>query len=283
MKTIGHRWVFDLKSNTDGSIKKLKVWLVAHGDREHPGVDCAETYALTASLMSLRLVLATAVLKGWQVASFDVSGAYLNSPVDKCVLVEPPIIFMPELRRKALSLKKALYSMWQAGRCWWKFLLGILQHLGFVATEVDQSLYMFCSRMVVIIIWIHVNNCVVALNSADEVSDFKTALVSHFDIKWSNQLDRIVGLKCVFGEGKVAITQQQLTDRILEAYPRQVVTRDSPLPVLPVGGPTPNMWPLEATPLRSVIGSLAHLVSGSRPDLAFAVNYLARHSMGPTV
>ncbi|MBW0464946.1 hypothetical protein O181_004661 [Austropuccinia psidii MF-1] len=63
--------------------------------------------------MSLRLMLAMAVLNGWQMVSFDVSGAYLYSPVDECVLMEPPTYFMPELRSKVLSLKKALYGMRQ--------------------------------------------------------------------------------------------------------------------------------------------------------------------------
>ncbi|MBW0567384.1 hypothetical protein O181_107099 [Austropuccinia psidii MF-1] len=43
-----------------------------------------------------------------------------------------------------------------------------------------------------------------------------------------------------------------------------------------------NVLPLDATPFRLVIGSLAYLVSGSRPDLAFVINYLACHSMGQT-
>ncbi|MBW0488631.1 hypothetical protein O181_028346 [Austropuccinia psidii MF-1] len=257
MKTIGHRWVFDLKSNVDCSIEKLKAWLVARGDKQCPGVDCAKMYALTASLMFLHLVLATAVLKAWQVASFDMSGPYLYSQLT------------------ALSLKKALYGMRQAGRCWWKFF----RH---IATEVYQLLYIFRSGMAVIAIWIHVDNGVVTLNSPNVILDFKMAIVSQFNIKWSNQLEKIVGLECVFGKGEVAITQWQWTDSILEAYPRQVVTHDLPLPVLPVGGSTPNMSPLDATPFQSVIGSLAYLVSGSRPDLTFAVNYLARHSMGPT-
>ncbi|MBW0545411.1 hypothetical protein O181_085126 [Austropuccinia psidii MF-1] len=219
MKTIGHRWVFDLKNNANGSIEKFKARLVAHGDKQCLGVDCAKTYTPTASLMSLHLVLAATVLKGWKMASFDVSGAYLYSPVDK---------------------------------------------------------------MAVITIWIHVDNGVVTSNSSNAISDFKMALVSQLNIKWSNQLERIAGLECVFGKGEVAITQWQLMDSILEAYTRQVVTCDLPLPVLPVGGSTPNMSPLDATPFWSVIGSLAYLVSGSRPDLAFVVNYLARHSMGPT-
>ncbi|MBW0486405.1 hypothetical protein O181_026120 [Austropuccinia psidii MF-1] len=39
---------------------------------------------------------------------------------------------------------------------------------------------------------------------------------------------------------------------------------------------------LDPTPYRSVVGSLVYLVSGSRPDLAFTVNYLAQHSMKPS-
>ncbi|MBW0520870.1 hypothetical protein O181_060585 [Austropuccinia psidii MF-1] len=198
--------------------------------------------------MSLRLLLTTAVLNHWQVASFDVSGAYLCSPVEECVLVEPPTYFMPELRGKVLSLKKALYGMRQVGRCWLKFLSGILQQLGFVATEVDQSLYIFHSTNAVIAIWIHVDDGVVTSTSAEAISDFKTALVSQLDIKWSDKLDQIVGLECSFGDGEEAITQRQLTDSTLESYPRQIVARDSPLPVLPIGDNTPDASPVDAKP-----------------------------------
>ncbi|MBW0553312.1 hypothetical protein O181_093027 [Austropuccinia psidii MF-1] len=39
---------------------------------------------------------------------------------------------------------------------------------------------------------------------------------------------------------------------------------------------------MDATPFRSVVGSLAYLVSRSRLDMVFAMNYLARHSTAPT-
>ncbi|MBW0498256.1 hypothetical protein O181_037971 [Austropuccinia psidii MF-1] len=154
------------------------------------------------------------------------SGAYLYSLVEECILMKPPTYFMPELRGKVLSLKKALYGMQQGGRCWWKFLSGILQQLGFVATEVDQSLYIFRGTNAVIAIWIHVDNGVITSASAEAISNLKTALVSQLEIKWSDKLDQIVGLECSFGDGEVAIAQWQLTDSILEAYPRQIVARD---------------------------------------------------------
>ncbi|MBW0537021.1 hypothetical protein O181_076736 [Austropuccinia psidii MF-1] len=282
MKNIGHCWVFDLKRNLDGTVKKFKARLVARGDRQRPGIDCAEMYAPTASLMSLHLLMGTAVLKGWQVASFDVSGAYLYSLVEECVLMEPAVDFLMELWGKVLHLKKALYGMRQAGRCWWKFLLGILEHLGFVATEVDQSLYIFRNGVSVIVIWIHVDDGIITSNTPSAISNFRNALCTELDIKWLEKLTQIVRLECAIREGEVVMTQKYLTEGILEAYPRQLIQRYAPLPVLPVGGMTPTAKTLDPTPFRLVIGLLEYLVSGMRPDLAFAVNYLAHHSIAPT-
>ncbi|MBW0559582.1 hypothetical protein O181_099297 [Austropuccinia psidii MF-1] len=282
MKTIGHRWVFDIKQNVNGSVDCFKERLVAHGDRQQRQVDCAKTYVPTASLMSLRLVMATAALRNWRVASFDVSGAYLYSPVGETVLIEPPVYFLPEVWEKALHLKKALYGMPQAGWWWWKFLSGILSQMGFVAMEVKQSLYIFRNEEAVIAIWVHVDDGVIISNSPGKISDFKTALCAELDIKWSNEVQNIVGLECAIGEGEVVIAQLCLTDSILDEYPRRVLRWDSPLPALPVGSLLPDEAILDPTPFRSVLGSLAYLASGSGPDLAFAMNYLACHSMGPT-
>ncbi|MBW0481299.1 hypothetical protein O181_021014 [Austropuccinia psidii MF-1] len=93
---------------------------------------------------------------------------------------------------------------------------------------------------------------------------------------------QIVGLECDMGEGEVTLSQTRLTNEIIEAYPRKIVRHDSPLPPILTVSPFEEGAVMDATPFRSVIGSLAYLVSGSWPDLAFAVNYLARHSMAPT-
>ncbi|MBW0462913.1 hypothetical protein O181_002628 [Austropuccinia psidii MF-1] len=81
MNTIGNWWVFNIKCNIDSEFEKFKARLVACGNKQRPGIDCVKMYAPTASLMSLHLILATAMLKNWWVASFNVSGTYLYSPV----------------------------------------------------------------------------------------------------------------------------------------------------------------------------------------------------------
>ncbi|MBW0462532.1 hypothetical protein O181_002247 [Austropuccinia psidii MF-1] len=171
--------------------------------------------------------------------------------------------------------------MRQAGRCWWMFLLDILTRMGFAAMEVDKS-YIFRSGEDTIAIWIHVNDGVIASNSPNAVLDFKHRLCAEVDIKWHDTICQIVGLECVFGEGEVAIVQQHLTKGILDAYPWSIVKSNFPLLVLPPSGVAMEGETLGVTPFRLVIGSLAYLVSGSHPDLAFVVNYLAWHSMAPT-
>ncbi|MBW0490050.1 hypothetical protein O181_029765 [Austropuccinia psidii MF-1] len=165
--------------------------------------------------------------------------------------------------------------MRQVARFWWIFLSDILTQMGFAAMEVNQSLYIFRSGGDTISIWIHVNDGVFALNSPNDVPDFKRQLCAEVDIKWHDTICQIVGLECAFGEGEVAITQKRLMKSILDAYPWQIVKSDCPLPVSPPTDVAVEGETLDATPFCLVIGSLAYLISGSHPYLAFTVNYLA--------
>ncbi|MBW0512433.1 hypothetical protein O181_052148 [Austropuccinia psidii MF-1] len=250
MKTIGNCCVFDTKIDESGNVKKFKAQLVARGDRQQQGIDCTETYAPTASLLSLRLLLATACLQNWKVCSFDVSGAYLYSLVEETILMEPPTHFIPSLEGKVLHLQKALYGMKQAGHCWWPHLLGILKKLGFTSCKVNMSLYVFQKDETIITIWIHVDDGVIASNSPTAIEQFRKALCSNFEIKWPENMKRIMGLECTFGEGEVTISQTRLTDGILDAYPRRILQHDSPLP--PILTKTSNVKGIvmDAVPFR---------------------------------
>jgi hypothetical protein len=97
-KVIGARWVFALKRNSDGHIVKFKACYVARGFNQGPGQDCGDTYAPTASLATLCLLLSILVQKGYTTQSFDVSSTYLYSPIDEEVYVKPPTELRPDLK-----------------------------------------------------------------------------------------------------------------------------------------------------------------------------------------
>jgi hypothetical protein len=102
----GLRWVFALKSNPDNSILRFKAWFVVQGFTQQLGVDCLETFAPTASLLSLWTLFALAKINKWEINCFDVSTAYLHSPIEEEIYVQPPVELCPELKGKVLKLKK---------------------------------------------------------------------------------------------------------------------------------------------------------------------------------
>ncbi|MBW0531300.1 hypothetical protein O181_071015 [Austropuccinia psidii MF-1] len=282
MKIIGHQWVFNIKRNSTGAIDKFKARFCARGDSQRPGIDCNETYAPTASLMCLRLLLAISKFNNWPIASFDVSGAYLYSPIDEEVFVSPPVELDNTMSGKVLRLKKALYGTRQAGRCWWKFLAELLCNLGFQASEIEQSFYLFKKENTVMAIWIHVDDSVISSNCPESLALFRSEINKSINVKWFSTIEKIVGIHCHDSPEGILLTQPILTQGILQAYKRPILKHDSPvLNIDCMTDPFTEQTPVDATLFRSFIGSLSYLVSGTRPDLAFAVNQLARHSTCP--
>ncbi|MBW0548071.1 hypothetical protein O181_087786 [Austropuccinia psidii MF-1] len=84
------------------------------------------------------------------------------------------------------------------------------------------------------------------------------------------------------GKGDVVIVQCQLVEGILVSYPRQVIHHDTPLLELQDIHVSKDKGITHPTPYKLVIGSLMYLVSGSPPELAFSVNFLAQKLMKPT-
>lgn len=61
------KWVFKTKYKPNGSIAKLKARLVAKGFLQKPGIDFSDVYAPVARIETVRLVVATANYKGWNI------------------------------------------------------------------------------------------------------------------------------------------------------------------------------------------------------------------------
>ena len=59
-KPIGHKWVFRVKRDAEGCVKRFKARLVAQGFTQKYGVDYFDTYAPVAGLNVTRLLIAAA-------------------------------------------------------------------------------------------------------------------------------------------------------------------------------------------------------------------------------
>lgn len=67
VKTIGLKWIFKTKLNENGEVEKYKARLVAKGYSQQYGVDYTEVFAPVARWDTIRMVIALAAQKGWNV------------------------------------------------------------------------------------------------------------------------------------------------------------------------------------------------------------------------
>ena len=76
---VGQKWVFKNKTDKEGNIVRNKSILVVKGYSQKEGIDYEETFALVAKLVVVRIFLAYASHKDFNVYQMDVKCAFLNS------------------------------------------------------------------------------------------------------------------------------------------------------------------------------------------------------------
>jgi hypothetical protein len=79
---------------------KHKARLVAKGYVQKQGVDFDEVFAPVARLDTIRLILALAANRGWQVHHLDVKTAFLNGDLEEEVYVAQPECYVEKGKEK---------------------------------------------------------------------------------------------------------------------------------------------------------------------------------------
>ena len=126
-KSIGVKWVFKTKHNTNGEIEKHKARLVVKGYKQKAGIDYQEVFAPVARLETIRLVLALAAQNNWIVHQMDVKSAFLNGILQEEVYIDQPPCFIKKgEENKVCRLKRALYGLKQTPRAWYSRINGYL-------------------------------------------------------------------------------------------------------------------------------------------------------------
>ena len=102
----------NVKYKSDGSLEKYKARLVAQGFSQVEGFDVHETFAPTARMTSIRVVIALAAHYQWKIFQMDVKSAFLNGELKEEMYVnQPPGFEVPNEENKVCKLIKALYGL----------------------------------------------------------------------------------------------------------------------------------------------------------------------------
>ncbi|KAK3005787.1 hypothetical protein RJ639_017277 [Escallonia herrerae] len=280
-KPIGSKWVYKIKFNSEGSIERYKARVVVRGDTQVEGLDYTETFAPVAKMVSVRVFLAVAVIKNWELHQIDINNAFLHGDLHEEVYIRPPPGFSPSSSNKVLRLRKSLYGLRQSPRNWFAKLSTALRSYGFLQSHADHTLFTYRKGDVFLSVLVYVDDLILAGNNSTACSSFKKYLNDCFKLKDLGPFKYFLGIKAARGTRGLFLSQGKyaldiLSESGLSASKPATFPMEQNHGLALAGGPLLS----DPGPYWRLIGRLVYLTI-TRPDICYAVHVLSQFMQSP--
>ena len=253
-KRISTRWVVSEKGVPDGS-KLTKARLVVRGFEEEEQL---QKDAPTASKTSLRITFGFAMDNNWEIETIDIRAAFLQSQqIEREVYVIPPK--EAGIDGKLWRLRKPVYGLVDAARCWFLSLQNELPNCGCKQSQLDKAVFRWMKNSLLEGIFVlHVDDFFItgSKNFFDTVGGH--ILAKYIVGKRANRHFEYVGLNIQRNTQNMIVDQNSYAEEI-DKTGFEIKGRKNEEKV--------NLSELRN--LRSIIGQIHWLSSQTRPDLSF--------------
>ncbi|KAL0435109.1 UNVERIFIED_CONTAM: Retrovirus-related Pol polyprotein from transposon RE1 [Sesamum radiatum] len=280
-RAISSKWVFKLKMNPDGSVKRYKARLVAKGYNQIEGVDYFDSFSPIAKTVTVRVLLTIAIIKSWSFFQVDVNNTFLHGHLDEDVYMTPPAGYTKARSGQVCKLKRSLYGLKQTSRQWNLELTTKLLEFGFQQSPHGHCLFFKRSDSCFIVLLVYVDDILLTSSSTTEIYAVKTYLDHLFTIKGLGPAKYFLGLQLARSDHGLLVTQTKYLTDILDDE-NLMDAKPASTPLLPGfkfchedGSllPSPDKY-------RRLVGRLLYL-SFSRLDISFAVQQLSQFLQHP--
>ena len=295
---MGCHFVFEVKRNQLGEIEKFKARLVADGNSQQHGVDFDRVFSTVVRLSTVRLVLAIAAARDYNLSCIDIRQAFLQGDLTEDIYMQvPPGHPYRDAKgnRVVLKLNKSLYGLKQAGRVWNKLLIKSLIAWGFTQSTIDVCLLTRAVGSSIIWLLVWVDDIIIADNDNQLRARFAAWLQTQFPIDDRGELVWVLGVAIKRDRTQRMLTMSQ------ELYVSDVVKRwshlmehsrsySSPMDdkvrlssdmCPPVGSPEHERMSAKRHDYMAIVGALLWLANVTFFQLAFPASQLARYVSNP--
>jgi len=284
---VSMKWVYDIKPTVDGKVERFKARLVARGFTQVHGIDYSETFAPTARMDTLRLILATVAKEDLECYHFDIKNAFTESHLKEDIYFQPPLNvgLLPGRVWKAL---RSLYGLKQAARNWNKLMVEELLKWGFVQSLADPCLFTHEKRGIKLLLY--VDDLAVAAKTVAEIKWFEKVLLlptGRFNGKNLGEISKILGARVTRDRKSrtLYLDQEQYLTSVLDKFGiTHAKHHASSVPITDLNLLAPALETekrIDLSTYQKQVGSIMYACVFTRPDIAFVLGKLCQYMSDP--
>ncbi|CAI7849954.1 unnamed protein product [Closterium sp. NIES-53] len=192
-KAVQCKWVLRIKTNDKGQVTICMSRLVAKGFMQKEKQDFNEICAPIAKPPTLRVLLADATVSWKSIIQIDISTAFLNGILEEDVYMTQPPGYEDGTGR-VCKLKRYIYSLKQAPRCWYQKLAVVLEEKRFRTSSCDESLFLKGGRENLVLFLVYVDDILLFSSSMKEIQKVQQQLMKNFKCKTLGEVKYYLGM-----------------------------------------------------------------------------------------
>jgi hypothetical protein len=282
-KIIGSRYVYAVKTDSNGEISRFKARLVARGFQQEFGVDYEETFASTLRPESFRFLMSLVPQLKLSTRHLDVVSAFLHTRLEKEVYLAVPdgfILpsgFMGSTSDFAFKLNRAIYGLPDAGHLWEDTLVSFFEANGFSQSTAEPNIFIRNDEYVAKF----VDDLFIFAADPDAIKGIVQLISDRFRIRDLGEISYALSININRdSDQSISLDQSAYISKLLADFGMSDCKSISS----PIFDQSQSdlLSKEEAIVYMRLVGSLNYLAVWTRPDLAFACHLLSRRLSAPT-
>ena len=141
----------------------------------------------------------------------DVHNVFLHGELDEEVYMQMPLGFASPTLGKVCRLRKSLYGLRQAPRCWFAKLAAALTSYRFKQSYYDYSLFTYEAQHIQLNVLVYVDDLIIFGNDGTVVQQFKDYLSRCFHMTDLGKLNYFLGIEVARNSDGIFLCQRKYT------------------------------------------------------------------------